>query len=380
MARYAKAFGLLCLVFLLAVSVLVVVQVRLVSSASGASSAIAAENSWATRAPMHDARGGLGVAVVNGKIYAIGGSTQSGLYPPSILGGFVGTNEEYDPATDTWTAKASMPTPRSYFAVAVYQNKIYCIGGAIGTEKVDVVYSRFILSGANEVYDPATDTWETAMPVPKAGMLVQAVVLSGKIYLIDGNLNEVYDPATDSWTIKAATPLSGDDLGSSGMNDYAPAVVDNALYILDESTRQLLTYDEVNDTWRQGTTLSLDISDIAAGATTGVMAPKRIYFLCLLRGNNPQPTNQVYEPESDSWTVGSTIPTNRFDFGIAVVNDTLYAIGGYTLDIFPPGHYNGRVTASAVNEQYTPIGYGTVPPVVSVVSPESNMTYAASDS
>ena len=25
---------------------------------------------------------------------------------------FVGTNEEYDPATDTWTFKKSMPTPR----------------------------------------------------------------------------------------------------------------------------------------------------------------------------------------------------------------------------------------------------------------------------
>jgi len=56
-----------------------------------------AENTWVSKAPMQVARSGVGVAVVNGKIYAIGGSTEKGL---------VGTNEEYDPATDTWTYKA----------------------------------------------------------------------------------------------------------------------------------------------------------------------------------------------------------------------------------------------------------------------------------
>jgi len=98
----------------------------------------ATEDSWATKAPMQQARSGLGVAAVNGKIYAIGGSNASG-FAPSIpgsavlgnrdIGGHLGTNEEYDPETDTWTYKASMPTPRIVFATAVYQNKIYCIGG-----------------------------------------------------------------------------------------------------------------------------------------------------------------------------------------------------------------------------------------------------------
>ena len=81
-------------------------------------------NSWASKAPMQEARGGLGVAVVNRKIYAIGGSIASGTYPPDVFnGGFVGTNEEYDPTTDTWKTKVSMPTPRAHFAIAAYQNQ-----------------------------------------------------------------------------------------------------------------------------------------------------------------------------------------------------------------------------------------------------------------
>ena len=38
----------------------------------------------------------------------------------------------YDPVMDTWQTKKPMPTSRSGFAVAVYQSKIYVIGGTVG--------------------------------------------------------------------------------------------------------------------------------------------------------------------------------------------------------------------------------------------------------
>ena len=98
----------------------------------------ATEDSWGSKAPMHEVRGGLGVAVVGDKIYALGGYGGSGAY--------LSANEEYDPVTDTWTFRTPMPTPMAYFGVAVYQGKIYCMSGENGT---------------NEVYNPATDTWET---------------------------------------------------------------------------------------------------------------------------------------------------------------------------------------------------------------------------
>jgi hypothetical protein len=68
------------------------------------------------------------------------------------------------------------------------------------------------------------------------------------------------------------------------------------------------------------------------------------------------------------------LPTRRFNFGVAVVNDRLYTIGGHTYNV----GRNGYVETVAVNEQYTPMGYGSIPPVVSLVSPE-NKTYTASN-
>ena len=177
-------------------------------------------------APMLTARGEFGVAVVNGKIFAIGGLNGDG-FPLSIT-------EEYNPQTNQWTSKAPMPTPRSGFAIAVYLGKIYVIGGSVGNGFV----------GNNEVYNPVSDTWEpkTSMPTPRADLC--ANIVNDKIYLIGGkkyssaspffnetNLNEVYDPANDSWTTKTPipTPISG----------YASAVADGEIYIMGGAVRSV---------------------------------------------------------------------------------------------------------------------------------------------
>jgi N-acetylneuraminic acid mutarotase len=322
---------------------------------------------WASKAPMNEARGGLGVVAVNGKIYAIGGSTRQGGGDIPFTGGVVGTNEEYDPVPDTWTFKKPMPTPRCNFGIAVYQNKIYCISAE-----------------ANEVYDPATDTWEAKTPMPTPRSYLTANVLGGKIYLIGGYvpdnsdfgfsisaLNEVYDPETDSWTTKEPMPTAA--------SDYASAVVDKKIYIIGGQSKASHSnlnqiYDPETDTWSIGAPSPSGIryGACAAGATTGLNAPKRIYVLGeiwnLWEGEPPN-SNRIYDPASDSWSFGVDVPTKRGGFGVAIVDDMLYAIGGQ--NITQDWYGNSYSTPYTTNEQYTPIGYGTVPPLVVVVSPES---------
>lgn len=149
---------------------LVILTALCIISVKPVSAVSTVEDFWAPKAPMHQARGALGIVTVNGKIYAIGGSTKSGIWP--VNNGVVGTNEEYDPATDTWRYKAVMPTPRIAFAIAVYQNKVYCIGGQANGS----------FTGVNEVYDPTTDTWESKAAMPTARGWLTANVVNGKIY------------------------------------------------------------------------------------------------------------------------------------------------------------------------------------------------------
>jgi N-acetylneuraminic acid mutarotase len=184
----------------------------------------ATEGSWVTKESMPTARSGLGVAVVDGKIYAIGGQNGEGV---------LNVTEEYDPVTNDWTSKASIPTARSDFGIAVYQDKIYVIGGTIGP---GIAWGESLLTGATEVYDPKTDTWTTKTSMPTRRQGLEANVVSDKIYLIGGvryvggllhleyDENEVYDPATDSWTTKKPLPTA--------VWGYSSAVVDDKIYLM----------------------------------------------------------------------------------------------------------------------------------------------------
>jgi hypothetical protein len=332
--------------------------------------ASAVGNSWVEMAPMNYARSSLGVIGLNGRIYAIGGNNEeasggSELMPAQTFsGGIIGVNEEYDPSTNNWTLKAPMPIPKENFAIAAYQNKIYCIGGS---------------DRGNEVYDTTTNTWKSKASMPTDRTFLQANVVDGKIYCIGGasngqysNVNEVYDPATNTWTTKSPMP--------SPTGDYASAVFDGKIYIIGgyngyAGVDLTQIYNPQNDSWTFGA--PPPVGEISVGVSTiGIMAPERIYVF--------SGRTQIYNPYNNSWSLGTPVPEN-IGGAAANANDLLYVIGGVTFT----GDLNGDISSEteyALNEQYTPIGYGTpdpnyvlghTPPQISLLSP-LNQTYSTS--
>ena len=299
----SKGFAfVLVLVFLTASCIMVVKPV------SGAS---AVDNSWVERAPMPTGEYFLGAVSVNGEIYAIGS----------------GFTYVYNPATDVWVSKTPMPTNQQHFAIAACQGKIYVIGGWNSTDP-NTGYP--ILTGANEMYDRATGTWEAKAPLPTPTDYVQANVVNGEIYVMGGS-TWVYDPSNDSWSTAAPipTPVYG----------YASAVVNNKIYIeggQSGNNGQLSNlnqiYDPETNVWTIGSPLPTAVNYAAAGVTTGVLAPTRLYVMGGVTratdGVRGVDTVQIYDPQADSWVNGSSMPTSRLGLAVAVVNDTLFAIGG----------------------------------------------------
>ena len=66
-------------------------------------------------------RGALAAAVHDGRIYAV-----SGVGPTRRN---TVAHEVYDPATNRWTARADVPTPRDHHALAALGGKLYAVGG-----------------------------------------------------------------------------------------------------------------------------------------------------------------------------------------------------------------------------------------------------------
>jgi prepilin-type processing-associated H-X9-DG protein len=329
----------------------------------------ATENYWSLKASMQQARAHMGVAVVNGKIYAIGGD-EGTIWGNAITewghtSHVVNTTQEYDPATDAWVRRASMPTARANFGIAVYENKIYCIGGyAANVTYVDGHVDRTVYFdlGVNEVYDPATDTWATKAAMPTRRSPVTASVVDGKIYVLSlfaDSINVVYDPSTDSWTTESSPPyeLTG-----------VLAVVEGKIYAIgrhpDSSGHFVQVYDMVTKSWAIRKRAPTPGYYAAAAVTSGVNAPKRIYLF-------EETATRIYDPDRDVWAVGASMPTARACASVSVINDTFYVVGGRSW------HAIFMIAPEAHNEQYKPFLVSTTPEVT-IVSPR-NATYDSSD-
>jgi N-acetylneuraminic acid mutarotase len=197
-----------------------------------------AADSWKALAPMPTKRGSPVAVTVGDRMYVIGGATtppgskETAVHPqrPHVS---VSTVEEYDPATNTWRQRASMPTPRNHATAGVVNGKVYVIGGRVG--------AAFISAGSSNVdvveeYDPATDTWGSARAkMPSARSAMASGVHGGRIYVTGGEGQnaqmmytfralEAYDPAANRWSALASMPVSRHGL--------AGAVIGNRLHMV----------------------------------------------------------------------------------------------------------------------------------------------------
>jgi len=214
-----------------------------------------ATNTWATLANMSATREGVACAVLNGKLYAIGGvgltsvevfnpsngNWSAGVALPSqvkhgtaitvdgkifLIGGWNASDQNinqilcFDPSTSQWITKANMPTARHGAKLVWFENRIWAIGGYDGTD-------------TNKVgsYDPATDTWQAEASLTTGRHWPVAWVANGRIYVGGGktgssrlNSIEVYDPATKQWTSAGNFPENKYAADAVVLNDKAYVV------------------------------------------------------------------------------------------------------------------------------------------------------------
>jgi len=164
-----------------------------------------ATDTWTTKADIPTARFGLAACVVDGRIYVSGGGTK--WREPAD----VPTVEVYDPATDTWTQASDMPRPKLGHTASVVAGKMYIVGGSNSAifmllEEGEIDWDELMeLFSIVDVYDPARDTWTMAADFPAPSMEHTAPVVDGKIYTIGGKWGP--EPTTPSTVYEYAPDL-----------------------------------------------------------------------------------------------------------------------------------------------------------------------------
>lgn len=131
------------------------------------------ERRWRTARPAPGARNSAAGAVIDNRLYVVGGRT--------VGGGNLGDLTRYDPRTDAWETLRPMPQPAGGIAAAALSGRLFVFGG-----------EWFAAGGAGGVYrevweyDPALDRWRACAPMPTPRHGLAAAVMLNTAVLIGG--------------------------------------------------------------------------------------------------------------------------------------------------------------------------------------------------
>jgi N-acetylneuraminic acid mutarotase len=230
-------------------------------------------NTWTTKASMPKGLNHANAAVVNGKIYVLGGLAETGNETTRVWGS-VPDSWAYDPITDAWETIPGLPTgeERGSAAVGTYESKIYLAAGMSELELFEHGKQRSV--SVVSIFDTKTRTWlsvpKAAKYIPEARDHAGAAVVGSKMYVLGGrdsgqeNLRDtvfVLDlcDLEAGWKTSSArmpTARGGVAAGVIGKNVYVfggEGNVQSETGVFD----QVEVYDTVRDRWAKAGKMTL---------------------------------------------------------------------------------------------------------------------------
>lgn len=293
---------------------------------------------------------GVGMAVVNGKIY--------------LCGGFIPAGDEtedkasrrtsrwaysYDPSTEKWQRLPDLPGRREYTRAIGSEQALYVVGGACQLKGAEIPYRPF---GDCFQFDPRVvpSAWQrhSQLSVPRTHMAVGCVgpwlmVAGGNEYdfskrgyhksTIRG-LTEALDLRHEGRGWQRLSPLPGPPRGW-----VASSVCQGRMYVLGGLTfdprqvrlRHVVSLDPERNQWKQHQDVPVPVSGWE-GATYADRYVLLVGGVVATPGKNlwnDQPL--AYDAKQDRWLrVEGLLPPGAVfnDAGVCVIRDRIYVAGG----------------------------------------------------
>ena len=253
--------------------------------------------------------------------YNIALSEGSNIY---VIGGMnKGAFEVYNTVSNQWKVLPPIPTPLVFLAGAVLDKSIYIIGG-IDTLKA---YSSKIYK-----YDIPGSKWEFVSELPVSCSRVAVITVNRKLYIIGGlagtsdreckNSQSVYEfnPKTSKWNTKASMPTA--------RHGHAAVVTDgNKVLVTGGFTDSGPTniteeFDTEKNIW-----VTKPPMQIKRGFFGIAKVNNNVYAIAGRVYNDTAGPVEQYNIKTEKWEkFGAMI--SRMRFGMTVVDNHIYLVGG----------------------------------------------------
>ncbi|KAI3374822.1 hypothetical protein L3Q82_021036 [Scortum barcoo] len=256
-------------------------------------------NFWERCQPMRTARSRVGVAVVNGLLYAIGGyDGQSRL----------STVEVYNPETDSWTRVSSMNSQRSAMGTVVIDGHIYVCGGYDGKSSLNSV----------ECYSPETDRWMVVTEMSASRSAAGVTVFDGRIFVSGGhdglqifNTVEYYNHHTDRWHPVAAMMNKRCRHGAAalGSHMYVAGGYDGSGFLSGAEV-----FSSASGQWSLLVAMNTRRSRVSLVSTSG-----RLYAVGGYDGQSNLSSVEMYNPDTNRWTFRAPMVCHEGGVGVGCI-------------------------------------------------------------
>ncbi len=257
----------------------------------------------------------------------------------------------YDPGSNRWYDAAPLPRGANHVAVAAHAGRVYALGGFIEQNRRS--------DNLAFIYEVAEDRWREIARLPRPRGAAAAVELAGKIHLIGGATDpaderasiawhEVYDPATDRWERRRPMPFARDHVGCVSHNGLIHVVGGRS------NTFQFNSAD--HHVWLPDRDFWEERAPMPTARSGHGMVVYRNRFFCMggeggiiERGQarNAQVFGQMesYDPATNTWQQHAPMPTPRHAVAAVTIGDWVYVAGG--------GAILGGAVQSALHEAFT---------------------------
>ncbi|XP_046329513.2 kelch-like protein 18 [Haliotis rufescens] len=254
---------------------------------------------WKVAEAMSTMRSRVGVAVLNGYLYAIGG--YNGMDR-------LNTVEVFEQESKRWKKVSAMNCKRSALGAAALNSKLFVCGGYDGVSSLKSV----------ECFDPKSNMWSMMTSMQKYRSAAGVAVLHGDIYACGGHDGlsifdsvECYNTTTGQWRTIANMNSKRCRLGVAALNGklYAVGGYDGAVFL-----KTVERYDPGSNTWEYVLPMKMKRSRVAVAATYG-----KLYAIGGYDGQANLNSVEMYDPESSTWTFVASMSAHEGGVGVGVV-------------------------------------------------------------